>query len=117
MARSSVPKGRTENLRPVRTKAEARARGHNGGKKSGEARREKKFMSQIYGEFLAEKFAVIVDGKKQEMTGEKLVNSVVKKVLIAGGPAAVSLMKEIREATEGQNINLGLQVTIIDDVK
>lgn len=34
------------NLDPVRTKDEARKRGANGGKKSGEARREKKLMRE-----------------------------------------------------------------------
>jgi hypothetical protein len=34
----------TENLKPVRTKAEARERGRNGGIKSGEARREQKLI-------------------------------------------------------------------------
>ncbi|MCK9361836.1 hypothetical protein M0Q28_06475 [Patescibacteria group bacterium] len=101
-----MPRGKTENLVPQskRTKAKQREIAREGGKASGVARREKKLMSQIYGEFLAERFAVTVDGKKQDMTGEKLVNRVVKKVLIAGGPSAVSLMREIREATEGSKI-------------
>lgn len=34
------------NLDPVRTKGEARKRGANGGKKSGQARREKKLMRE-----------------------------------------------------------------------
>jgi hypothetical protein len=107
-----MPRKGAENLRPAstRSKAEARALGAKGGKASGVARREKKLMSQIYGEFLAEKFAVTLDGKKQDMTGEKLVNSVVKKVLISGGSASVSLMKEIREATEGQKVTLDASI-------
>lgn len=36
------PKGRPENMRPPTTKEEARRRGHNGGVKSGEVRRNKK---------------------------------------------------------------------------
>jgi hypothetical protein len=101
-----MSKGKTENLVPQsrRTKEKQREIASKGGKASGVAKRQKKLMSQIYGEFLAEKFAVTVDGKKQDMTGEKLVNSVVKKVLVSGGPAAVSLMKEIREATEGSKV-------------
>jgi hypothetical protein len=101
-------KGKPENLKPVRTTKEAKARGAAGGVKSGESRRKKKLMSQIYGEFLEEKFAVTVDGKKQDMTGEALVNSVVKKVLIGGGAPAVSLMREIREAIEGQKMRLDI---------
>jgi len=40
------PKGNPENLKPVRTKDEARKRGANGGKKSGEARRRKRDVKQ-----------------------------------------------------------------------
>ena len=36
-----------ENLKPVRTKSEARKRGANGGKKSGEVRRQKKTMKEM----------------------------------------------------------------------
>lgn len=35
-----------ENLKPVRTKEEARIRGTNGGKKSGEVRRERKVFKE-----------------------------------------------------------------------
>lgn len=38
--------GAPENLKPVRTKEEARERGQNGGKKSGEARRRKRDAQQ-----------------------------------------------------------------------
>lgn len=38
--------GAPENLKPVRTKEEARERGRNGGKKSGEARRRKRDAQQ-----------------------------------------------------------------------
>jgi hypothetical protein len=92
------------NLNPVKSKKEARERGRKGGIRSGEVKREKKLMSQIYGDFLAERFKVRIDGKDEQITGEKLVNRVVKQVLISGGPGAVSLMKEIREATEGSRI-------------
>jgi len=103
-----MPRDKTANLRPIRalSKDEAKKRGSAGGKKSVVARHEKKLMSQIYGEFLAERFKVRVDGAEQDMTGEKLVNRVVKQVLISGGPAAVSLMREIREATEGSKVEL-----------
>ena len=36
-----------QNLDPVRTKEEARKRGSNGGKKSGEAKRKKKTMQEL----------------------------------------------------------------------
>lgn len=35
-----------ENLKPIRTKSEAREKGKNGGKKSGEVRRERKALKE-----------------------------------------------------------------------
>ena len=37
--------------------------------------------------------------------------------MIRGDAASVSMLKEIREATEGSQINVSGSVTIIDDVK
>jgi hypothetical protein len=100
---------RPENLIPQseRTPEEAREMGRKGGIASGEARREKKRMSQIYAEFLEERFKVAIDGEEQETTGEGLVNIVVKKVLSRGGGPSVALMKELREATEGTKLKIG----------
>ena len=39
-----------ENLKPVRTKEEARERGRNGGKKSGEVRKEEKIFKKAIAE-------------------------------------------------------------------
>jgi hypothetical protein len=82
---------------------EATEMGRKGGIKSGEVRREKRKMS---GAFLMEKFSVTIDGSPQEMTGWQLVNRVTKAVLVKGGAPAVSMMKEIREATEGGKLAL-----------
>lgn len=85
-----------ENLKPpFRTPEEAREKGRNGGKKSGEARRKKALLSQIYGELLAEKHAL---GKGKNIKG------VIKEVLKKGGAPAVSMIKEMREATEGSKL-------------
>jgi hypothetical protein len=99
-------KGRPENLQPVRSEAEAREKGRKGGKASGESRREKKLMSQIYADFLARKFDIEIDEKKISLTGEGLAAHAMKQVMAAGGSPAVSLMREIREATEGQKVEL-----------
>jgi hypothetical protein len=96
-----------ENLNPpVRSAEEARELGRRGGKASGKARREKKLMSQIYASFLAEKHKVKIEGAEKEVTGEQYLAAVMNKVFGAGGAPAVSLMKEIREATEGAKVHL-----------
>lgn len=88
----------TKNLKPVRTKAEAKKRGRAGGIKSGIARREKKLMSQIYNEFLAKKYG--------EKYGDEIVRDVMKDIIEGRDGPSVSLIKEIREATEGNKIKI-----------
>ena len=96
-----------DNLKPVRSKEEARERGRNGGIKSGEVRKQKKFMSQIYAEFLEKHHDVITkDGTKRKLEGQELLNSVISKVLSRSDSSSVSMMKEIREATEGTKATL-----------
>lgn len=98
-----------KNLKPIKkgdlTKDELKKRQRNGGKKSGEVRREKKLMSQLYAEFLDKDHDIIgKDGIKKKLSGHNLMNSVMSKVLSRGDSAAVCLMREIRQATEGDKI-------------
>lgn len=102
--------GNPQNLKTPSTE-QARIIGSMGGKRSAEVKKEKKLMSQIYGEFLAERFNISVDGEEIETTGADLIATVVKGVLSAGGSPAVSLMKEIREATEGNKTELSGSVS------
>jgi len=105
--------GRTENLKP---KTSAKARGKLGGIKSGKVKREKKLMSQIYAEFLAKEHNIMTsDGKKKPVSGSEMVSSVMRKVLSRGDSASVSLMREVREGTEGSKIKTETVLTINTD--
>jgi len=105
--------GRTENLKP---KTSAKARGKLGGIKSGKVKREKKLMSQIYAEFLAKEHEVVGrDGQKKTLSGHALLSSVMSKVLSRGDSSAVSMMREIREGTEGSKIKTETVLTINTD--
>ena len=95
-----------DNLK-IPTSEEARENGKKGGIASGEARREKKFLSQIYAEILSKKHK-LKDGS--EITGEQLIEDVVLKVLDKGDSSSVSMIKELREATEGSKVNLSGEV-------
>jgi len=101
-----------ENLRPVKTKKEARERGHKGGIASGVAKREKKLMSQIYADFLSRKYKVNKDGTQTEVAGAEVITEVIKDIIMRRDSATVSLMKEIREATEGSKIDLSGAITV-----
>ena len=98
-----MPRGNPDKLIPTnkRSKKEASELGRRGGIASGEARREKKRLSTIYGEMLAGKYEVTINGEKQKLDGAELVRFIMRDVLMRRDSASVSLLKEIREATEG----------------
>jgi hypothetical protein len=90
-------------------------------KKSAEKRKEnnakKKLMSQIYAEFLEKEYNVRQGDKERKLTGAELVNECMKKIIARGDSSSVSLMREVREGTEGTkmqlsgSINTSLQTT------
>ncbi len=97
-----MPVDRRENLIPqsMRSKEEQRKIASMGGKKSVEVRREKKRISQMYAEFLSTKQEIDIDGVKVELEGQDLLNHVIARVVGRGDSASVSMLKEIREATD-----------------
>lgn len=99
-----------EDLRPVRTKEEAKERGRNGGIKSGKVRKEKKLLSQIYSEVLADMYDI--DNPDKDLRG------IVKKIVKRADKTTVSMLRTMLDATEGKNINVEgkISVNIIDDV-
>lgn len=94
------------NLEPIRSKAEARARGKAGGIRSGEARREKKLLSQIYREQMALDFGLEASGLS--------FAGIIGAILARGDSASVAMLREIREATEGNKVKVegGIVVNI-----
>ena len=100
--------GRVENLKP---KTSPQARGKLGGKKSAQVRKEKKLMSQIYAELLADQSGI---------KGGKGLKEVVREIVNSNDPRAVSarvsMIKEIREATEGSKSKTETTLNVnIDD--
>ena len=84
-------------------------------KKSAEKRKEnnakKKLMSQIYAEFLEKEYNVRQGDKERKLTGAELVNECMKKIIARGDSSSVSLMREVREATEGSKVQLSGNVS------
>jgi len=114
--------GRAENLVRLTTE-KAREIGIKGAAASTESRQKRKLMSQMYAEFLAKKHDIKVldvigkDGKPKykvkSVTGEALIDLVARGVLMEGGSPAVSMLKEIREATEGSKVKLDGAVIVM----
>ena len=98
-----------QNLRTP-TSEEARAMQRKGAEKRKENNAKKKLMSQIYAEFLEKEYNVRQGDKERKLTGAELVNEVMRKVLARSDSSSVSLMREIREGTEGTKMQLSGEI-------
>lgn len=99
-----------ENLKPC-TKENARERQLKSAKKRKENRQKKILMSQIYADFLAKEYKVKVGDKNKKISGADLVNEAMKKIIARGDSSSVSLLRELREGTEGTKMQVTGNVT------
>lgn len=109
-----------QNLIPGKLSVEEASRmGKRGGQASVKARKEKKLLSQVYGEFLADKHAIKTETGTKRITGAELVAMVARTILERGGAPAVAMIKEIREATEGtkSQVEQELKITLDFDTE
>lgn len=94
-----------EDLIPLnlRTPEERTEIARKGQEASVKARREKKLLSQIYAEVIAELYDIDnssgLDSKQ-----------IVKAILNRGDAASVSMLKEMRESTEGNKMTINTEV-------
>jgi len=85
--------------------------GRKGGIASGKVRREKKRISQILSEYLQKEHNIILRNengviiKTEKLSAPELIDRTITEVLSRGDSASVSMIKEIREATEKDNDN------------
>ena len=94
-----------QNLNPCNSE-NARERQLKSAEKRKENNAKKKLMSQIYAEFLEREYEVKAGEGKRKLSGAELVNEVMRKVLARSDSSSVSLMREIREGTEGTKMQL-----------
>ena len=98
-----------QNLNPCNSE-NARERQLKSAEKRKENNAKKKLMSQIYAEFLEREYEVKAGEGKRKLSGAELVNEVMRKVLARSDSSSVSLMREIREGTEGSKMQLSGEV-------
>jgi hypothetical protein len=83
------------NLKPVRSKKEARERGRNGGIASGVARREKRLLSEILRSYLDMPAVYIDPDLPADMTaGAMLVRSLIKKCIETGDARVFATIRD-----------------------
>lgn len=91
-----------QNLRTP-TSEEARAMQLKGAESRKRNTKQRKLMSQIYAEFLSKEYKVKTNEGNKKISGEELVNEAMKKIIARGNNSTVSLMTEIRKATESES--------------
>jgi hypothetical protein len=97
--------GNPSKLKPC-TPENARERQLKSAEKRKENNAKKKLMSQIYAEFLEKEYDVKLGDKNKKITGADLCNEAMKKIIARGDSSSVSLLRELREGTEGNKIQL-----------
>ena len=102
--------GNPSKLKPC-TPENARERQLKSAEKRKENNAKKKLMSQIYAEFLEKEYNVRQGDKERKLTGAELVNECMKRIIARGDSSSVSLLKELREATEGSKVQLSGEIT------
>jgi len=104
------PQLHPENLIPAnkRSLEEVRNNARKGGIKSGKVRKEKKLISEAYKKTLCEKYKI----RGKDLSFDEIVGQMSVNIIKKCNSASVSMMKEIREATEGTNVNLNSQFNI-----
>jgi hypothetical protein len=98
-----------QNLNPCNSE-NARERQLKSAEKRKENNAKKKLMSQIYADFLEREYEVKAGEGKRKLSGAELVNEVMRKVLARSDSSSVSLMREIREGTEGTKMQLSGEI-------
>lgn len=88
------------------TPENARERQLKSAKKRKENNEKKKFLSEMYADFLADEYSITKGGETKKISGTEYVKTVVKAIINRGDSSSVTMLKEIREATEGSKINL-----------
>ena len=104
-----------ENLKPCNSE-NARERQLKSAEKRKENNAKKKLMSQIYAEFLEKEYNVKTTDGTKKISGSELVNEAMKKIVARGDSSSVSLMREIREGTEGTKLKLDGAVAVNNDM-
>ena len=104
-----------QNLNPCNSE-NARERQLKSAEKRKENNAKKKLMSQIYAEFLEKEYNVRQGDKERKLTGAELVNECMKKIIARGDSSSVSLLREVREGTEGTKLKLDGAVAVNNDM-
>ena len=98
-----------QNLRPC-TPENARERQLKSAQKRKENNERRKFLSEMYAEFLEDEYSVTKGGETKKISGTEYIKTVVKAIINRGDSSSVAMLKEVREATEGSKVSLSGEI-------
>ena len=104
--------GREENLKKAVpfTKENAKEMQKLSAEKRKENNEKKKLLSEMYADFLTDEYNVRKDGETIKLSGTDYVKTIIKQIVNRGDSSSVAMLKEIREATEGNKLQLSGEV-------
>ena len=98
-----------QNLKPC-TPENARERQLKSAEKRKENNAKRKLLSELYADFLEEEFEIKEGETKRKISGAEYCKLIAKKVLNRGDSSSVAMLREVREATEGQKVNISGEI-------
>lgn len=106
-----------QNLRPVRSKDEARERGAKGGKASGKARRDKKMLRDCLEILLERAEKVEIDGKTIKLTGAELIALTAYQKAAGGDIKAMEFVRDTAGQKPVDKVQMKTDVNIADSAE
>ena len=104
----SPPKGLIPNSE--RTPEQLAEMGRKGGIASGEAKREKKYYREMFLKWLEKEHKIVTkDGIAQNISGEKLTDMTIGKIMSRGDSSSVALMRLMADKIDGTELNVSVE--------
>ena len=107
-----------QNLKPVKSKSEARERGSKGGIASGKARRDKKLLRDCLEILLARAEKIEIDGKNKNLTGAEILALTAFRKAMNGDIKAMEFVRDTAGQKPAEKVIVAdVDPSVIDEVE
>ncbi|MBO5701332.1 MAG: hypothetical protein J6S71_02730 [Clostridia bacterium] len=107
-----------QNLKPVKSKSEARERGSKGGIASGKARRDKKLLRDCLEILLERAEKIEIDGKNKNLTGAEILALTAFRKAMNGDIKAMEFVRDTAGQKPAEKVIVAdVDPSVIDEVE
>lgn len=107
-----------QNLKPVKSKSEARERGSKGGIASGKARRDKKLLRDCLEILLERAEKIEIDGKNKNLTGAEILALTAFRKAANGDIKAMEFVRDTAGQKPAEKVIVAdVDPSVIDEVE